>query len=113
MATQTPLILKDGKVQTLGPHPLFIRGLELFELETRVEELTYTGNKVTAIEVFNNTAKLTTDRRARTELTYTGNKVTQEDTFYYASDGVTVERQVQTTLTYSGNKLTDSQTVEI
>jgi hypothetical protein len=113
MATEKPLILKDGRIKQLGSHPEFIRGLELFDLETRVEEITYTGNKVTAIEIFNNPAKLVTDRRSRTELTYTGNKVTQEDTFYYASDGTTVERQVQTTLTYSGNKLTDSQTVEI
>jgi hypothetical protein len=113
MPTQRPLILKDGKKELLGSHPNFIRGLELFEIEDRTEELTFTGNKVTAIEIFNNPAKLVTDRRSRTELTYTGNKVTQENTFYYASDGVTVERQVQINLSYTGNKLTESNTVEI
>jgi hypothetical protein len=76
-------------------------------------EITRSGILVTAIEVFNSPTKLVSERRMRQEITYSGIQATQIDTFYYASDGVTIERQVRDTFTYSGILLTDTRTVEI
>ena len=77
--------------------------------ETSYEELTYTGNQVTDIVVWETVGK--TKKIRETSLTYTGNKVTTEVNKQYDGAGV-LTQTVTSTYTYTGNKLTSVSHVE-
>ena len=72
---------------------------------------TYSGETVTALEVFNGSTQTTPNRLARGDFSYTGDILIEEVwKVYSTSDGTTVLATTTVTHSYSGNNYTGSLT---
>jgi hypothetical protein len=71
------------------------------------EKATYSGDSISAYEVYETTTQTTINRRVRTDVTYsTGLISTEVIKIYDPSDGTTVLRTITISYTYSGDNVT-------
>jgi len=90
-----------------------IGGLVKIQIPDHSQKVIYSGDNVSALEVFNGFTQTTPNRLARVDLTYTSDKVTSEVwKIYDPADGTTVLRTLTTTYTYSGDDLDKSELAE-